>query len=152
MTSILLLISLLTVSPAVQDEQQGVTGIFLTIDCRRDIPRRQEMLTSKSICLTQSPIIFPKDFENVGVVKELGSTIFFDLKFTSKGYQTLLKLTENLPDSKLALVVEDQVFFVFKASELKVAPTFRFQTVPKFRNQMEEVHRQLVSAMEASAG
>jgi hypothetical protein len=129
----------------------GVTGIFLTVECRKDIPKRREMLSTKSICVTQSPIINPKEFETIGNVKELGSNVFFDLKFTPKGYETLMKLTANLPDSKLALIVEDQVFFVFKASELKVAPTFRFQTVLKFKNQMETVHKQLVSAMEASA-
>jgi len=143
---------LLLFAPSSLLADEGVTGIFLTIECRKDIPRRREMLTTKSICVTQSPIINPKDFETIGNVKELGSSVFFDLKFTSKGYETLMKLTANLPDSKLALIVEDEVFFVFEASELKVAPTFRFQTVQKFKNQMESVHKQLVNAMEASAG
>jgi hypothetical protein len=150
MVSVLLLISLLSYQPASQD--QPVTGIFLTIDCRKDIPKRHEMLSTKSICVTQSPIIYPKDFESIGTIKELGSNIYFDLTFTPRGYETLLKLTANLTDSRLALIVEDEVFFVFEASELKVAPTFRFQTIAKFKNQMETVHRQLKSAMAASAG
>lgn len=149
MVILLIFISLFDYQP-VQDP--AATGIFLTIECRKDIPKRHEMMSSKSICLTQSPIIYPKDFENIGPVKELGSKLFFDLTFTSKGYETLLKLTANLPDSKLALIVNEEVFFVFAASELNVAPTFRFQTIAKFKNQMETVHRQLKVAMEASAG
>jgi hypothetical protein len=151
MVSIFLTILFLWHQPDLPD-QGNATGIFLTIECRKDIPKRHEMLSTRSICVTQSPIIFPKDFETIGAVKEVGSNIFFDLTFTAKGYETLLKLTANLTDSKLALIVEDEVFFVFKASELKLAPTFRFQTGSKFKNQMETVHRQLKSAIEASAG
>jgi hypothetical protein len=129
-----------------------VTGIFMTIDCRKDIPRKHEMLTSKTVCLTQSPIIQPKDFGRIGPMQESGTNIYFDLTFTPKGHQTLIKLTSNLPDSQLALVVNDEVFFVFKSSELKVAPTFRFQSALKYRNQFEAIHRQLLEVKESTAG
>ena len=138
--------------PQPDHQDQAVTGIFLTIECRKDIPKRHEMLSSKSICITQSPIIYPKDFESVGSIMEFGSNIYFDLTFTARGYETLMKLTANLPESKLALVVGDEVFFVFETTELKVAPTFRFQTLSKFRNQMESIHKELKRAMAASAG
>jgi hypothetical protein len=133
------------------DADTGSTGIFLTIDCRKDIPRKHEMLSTKTVCLTQNPIIQPKDFAAIGTVREAGANMYFDLSFTAKGHQTLVKLTANLPDSQLALVVNDEVFFVFKASELKVAPTFRFQTTVKYRNQVESVHRQLTEIMESAS-
>lgn len=130
---------------------RGATGIFLTIECRKDIPRKHEMLSAKTVCITQNPIISPKDFAHVGPVREIASIIFFDLTFTPKGHQTLIKLTANLPESQLALVVNDEVFFVFRASELKVAPTFRFQTAIKFRGQVESVHKQLVEIKNSMA-
>ena len=129
----------------------GVTGIFLTIDCRRDIPRKHEMLTTKTVCLTQSPIIQPKDFSAIGPIREVGANMYFDLSFTPKGHQTLIKLTANLPDSQLALVVNDEVFFVFKSSELKVAPTFRFQAAVKYRSTMESVHKHLIKIKDSTA-
>lgn len=141
---------MLLVTP-LEQPGEGVTGIFLSIECRKHIPKKREMLSTKSICLTQTPIISPKEFESVGNVMDFGSDVFFDLRFSPRGYETLLKLTENLPDSRLALVVEDQVFFVFKAAELRLAPTFRFQTVMKHKGQMQSVHRQLLSAMQATA-
>ena len=123
------------------------TGIFLTIECRKDIPRKHEMLTTRPVCITQSPIIYPKDFSAVGPVRDAGANVYFELTFTPKGHQTLIKLTASLPRSELALVVNDDVFFVFKAAELKVASTFRFQTSAKYRAQVEAVQRQLVEIM-----
>lgn len=142
---------MLLVSPPEAEPDGGVTGIFLTVECRAGIPKRREMLSTKSVCLTQNPIINPRHFEHVGNVKDFGAHVFFDLKFSPRGYETLLKLTENLTDARLALVVEDQVFFVFKASELRLAPTFRFQTAAKNRRIMEDVHQQLVNAMASAA-
>jgi hypothetical protein len=129
---------------------EGVTGFFLTIKCQRNLQRHREILTSKSVCLPPSPIIYPKEFESISVVQEFGGKVFFDLKFTPKGYEMLLKVTENLPESKLALVVADQVFYVVKASELRVAPAFRFQAGAVNKETMEDVHRQLMSAMLAA--
>jgi hypothetical protein len=46
--------------------------------------------------------------------------------------------------------VNDDVFFVFKAADLKVAPTFRFQTAAKHRAQVEAVQRQLLAIIESA--
>jgi hypothetical protein len=144
----ILLTLLLLAGPA----EGKISGIFMTIDCRKDIPRKHEMLTSKTVCLTQNPIIQPKDFGTIGPMQESGANIYFDLTFTPKGHQTLIKLTSNLPDSQLALVVNDEVFFVFKSSELKVAPTFRFQSTAKYRSQFESIHRQLLEVKASTTG
>ena len=130
----------------------AITGIFMTIECRKDIPRKHGLITSTPVCVTQSPIIDPGDFDAIGPLKDNGKDVYFDLRFTPKGHQTLVKLVASLPDAGLALVVNDDVFFVFKASELKVSPTFRFQTPARYRNQVEAVHRRLVEAMELASG
>lgn len=126
------------------------TGIYMTIDCRKDMTRHREMLGTRMVCITQSPIMQPKDFAAIGPVREAPTQVYFDLKFTPKGHETLIKLTANLPESHLAVVVGDEVFYVFKASDLKVAPTLRFQTALANRTAMESVQRQLVDAKEAA--
>jgi hypothetical protein len=145
------LFSLLLLVSAAPDDGH-VTGIFLTIDCHKHIPRKPGMFSAKSVCLPHSPIIYPIDFASVTPVKEIGENIFFDLTFTSKGHHTLIEVTANLPDSHLALIVNDEVFFVFKASDLKAAPTFRFLVPLKYRNEVEGVQRQLVQIMASASG
>jgi hypothetical protein len=141
--------SILTFSPV---DESATTGIFLTIECRKDLPRKHGLITAKPVCLMQSPIIYPKDFGSISPLKETGTNVQFDLSFTPKGHQTLVKLVASMPDAGLALVVNDDVFFVFRASELRVSPTFRFQTPIKYRSQVESVHRQLVEILESASG
>jgi hypothetical protein len=131
---------------------EPTTGIFLTIECRKDLPRKHGLITSRPVCLTQNPIIDPGDFASITPMKDNGKDVYFDLSFTPKGHQTLVKLVGSLPDAGLALVVNDEVFFVFKASDLKVSPTFRFQTPVRYRNQVEVVHRRLVEVMALASG
>jgi len=143
---------ILLASPFETHADEPVTGIFLTVECRKDVPKRREMLTGKAICVTQSPIIYPKEFETIGKVTDIGLNVYFEVKFTKPGYETLLKLTKGMPDARMALVVNDEVFALFKSSDVLQGRTCRFQTFVKNKEIMEDVQRQLVSAMAAAAG
>lgn len=121
------LVALMAYSPA-GAQATGDTGIYLTIKCSKNIPRQAVMLTGRSVCLPSSPIILPADLESVGDVTTAGNVVYFELTFRPKARDRLAALTANLPGTNLALVVNGEVFFVFKAEDLKVLRTFRFQS------------------------
>lgn len=127
----LCIILLFITGAAVGQTPLSDTGIYLTIKCSKNIPRQSVLLTGRSVCLAPSPIILPADFESVGEVVNTNKMIYFELTFRPKATERLAKLTANLPGSNLALVVDDEVFFVFKSDDLKVLRTFRFQGDPE---------------------
>lgn len=127
--------------------ETGVTGIFLTVECTKDVPRQHVMMSSRTVCLAQSPIILPKEFKSIGNLVDADKRVYFDLTFTDRGYKALVDLTAKLPQSSLALVVDDEVFFVFKSSEQRIAGTFRFNSPAKRHKQLAEVHQKLEQAI-----
>jgi hypothetical protein len=132
---------------AVGQSQPDDTGIYLTIKCSKSIPRQNIVLTGRSVCLAPSPIIVPADFESVGDVVNNNNVVYFELTFRRKAKERLAMLTANLPGSKLALVVDSEVFFVFGADELKVMTTFRFQGDSEHLAAFNRVHDSLRASL-----
>lgn len=106
---------------------QNDSGIFLTIECGKKVPRETVTLTLKQVCLATNPIINTSDFESVTEVHQENQKVSFDLGLSRKAADRLRGLVRHLPSAEFALVVEKEVFVVFPANNLNVKSAFRFE-------------------------
>jgi hypothetical protein len=127
----------------VGQSQPESTGIYLTIKCSRKIPRQPVVLTGRPVCLAPNPLISAADFESIGEVVGNDVTVYFEVTFRPKARERLAMLTANLPTANLALVVDKEAFCVFKAEELKVLRTFRFQGYAKDTEAFHRIYAKL---------
>ena len=92
------------------------TGFFLVIQNRENcVHLVNAVIGPVTYCVPSSPVIPKTEFTFVGEMKlvkgyELSS---IDLRLTPEGFKTLETLTTNLPNTKLALVLEDHVVGIF---------------------------------------
>lgn len=92
------------------------TGFFLVIENRENcVHLVHAVIGPVTYCVPGSPVISKTEFTFVGEMKpvkgyELSS---IDLRLTPEGFKTLETLTVNLPNTKLALVLEDHVVGIF---------------------------------------
>lgn len=92
--------------------QEMETGFYIVMDSKKNCPNpvhgRNETLI---YCLTKEPILTVSDFESVSDVKydSLLELRYLLLRLTPGGYNTLKVLMEKLPDTRLALVIENTV-------------------------------------------
>ena len=92
------------------------TGFFLVIENPENCAHLVHAMTGPvSYCVPSNPVIPKAEFTFVGELKkvqgyELSS---IDLRLTPEGFKTLETLTANLPNTKLALVLENHVVGIF---------------------------------------
>ena len=53
--------------------------------------------------------------------------VYFDLKLTSQAYNRLLKIQTSFPNSELALVIEGNVFTIYKMTNTQAKSILRIQ-------------------------
>jgi len=115
----------------VGEGQPNDSGIFLTVLCSKYENYNNAytvLTTSKKVCLANKPIITLDDFESISSLNDSNTNqIYFDVKLSSDASEILDKLNKNFPNSELALVIENQVFIVFKLNGEQLNRTFRFK-------------------------
>lgn len=125
-------------------EQSSDTGIYLTIKCTRYNKVYTVLLTSKKVCLTNKPIILFEDFESISPLNGSNNEVYFDVKLSTKALGILEQLNENFPNAELALVVEKQVFIVFKVNDELVNQIFRFTAQQNETVEFISMHHRLM--------
>ena len=101
-------------------------GFFLMIENKANCTHRVNALMGvTTYCLPDAPVIAKTDFEFVGDVKynEKSNKEYINLRLSPVGFETLQTLAARLPNTKLALVIEDKVVGIFETLGNIVDPT-----------------------------
>ncbi|MBA4054902.1 MAG: hypothetical protein C0490_09335, partial [Marivirga sp.] len=101
--------------------QEKASGIFITMDYPRKTPCENElkMIIGKAkVCISKKPIILIKELKYVSDIQydPKNKVYYIDAGLTPSGMQTLNKTITSLPQSKFALVVENEVICLFKVT------------------------------------
>lgn len=128
---------------------QGVSGIYLTVQCAKKSERFTVAISSKQVCIAQNPIIPINEFTSVSDVMEVGDKLYFDLTLSNKAIQTMAQLQKNLPEAIFAFKIQDDVFSTFPATDLAVNRTFRFQGNTKHRSMFADAQKKLKTLIES---
>ena len=128
---------------------QRDSGIFLTTQCAKRSEKQTVMLSNKQVCLAANPIILPADFNSLTDVQVIGDKIWFDLTLSANAIQKLMQLSSSLPNSTFALVVDQDVFYTFPASDIQVGRTFRFQATGKDKSTFADMQRRLKALIDS---
>jgi hypothetical protein len=102
--------------PSRANSQPSVSGFYVILTIRKNCPHNLSTRDgTKTYCLTKEPVIAESDFESVGDVQfdSLLKEKFILLKLTDNGYNSFKFMANRLPDSRLVLVIDDQVAGVF---------------------------------------
>jgi hypothetical protein len=103
--------------PALRACSQGpVSGFYFIMKSKKNCPNTLSTHDgTKKYCLPKEPVITESDFESVSEVKydSLLHQQYILLILTPNGLKSLKFLIERLPESELALVIDDQVAGVF---------------------------------------
>jgi hypothetical protein len=124
----LLVLAVLFLSQAVGRAplQEPVSGFFFVIENKKNCPNRLGTHDgTKKFCLPKEPVITESDFESVSEVKydSVRRQQYVLLNLTPNGLKSLKFLIQRLPESELALVIEDQVAGVFDYVDKNVGRT-----------------------------
>jgi len=106
--------------------QGSITGFYIMIKNKKNCPNSLYSHDgTKTYCLPKGPVITEADFESVSEVQydSLLQLKFIKLKLTSNGFKSLKFLTQRLSDSKLALVIDNQVAGVFDNVDKNISRT-----------------------------
>lgn len=133
---------------AIAASSQNQEGIYLTIQCAKKAPKQSVAISDKQVCLAPNPIINISEFELVSDLQVAGDKIWFDVTVSHKALQTLLRISQNLPESTFAFVIDKQVFSTFTANELAIGKTFRFQGTGKERGLFSGTQKKIKEAIE----
>ena len=107
--------------------QDSPTGFFVTLESQRRCEnKRWNLDNSKSFCLPREPLIADSEFESVGdVVLDTAQNVrYFIIRLSVDGYMALKLMSDKLPDSELALVVQGNVVGVFSTKMKVVSRNF----------------------------
>lgn len=128
---------------------QNEQGIYLTVQCAKKSPKQKVLISDKFVCLAAHPMILLSDFEVVSEVQQAGDKLWFDVTISDKAIQTLVRISQNLPNSTFAFVADkDNVFSTFEAKDLVVGKTFRFEGTGKHKSMFEDTQKKLKDAMQ----
>jgi hypothetical protein len=109
------------------------------------------MLSNKHVCLAANPIILPTEFNSLTDVQVIGDRIWFDLTLSANAIQKLMQLSSSLPTSTFALVVDQDVFYIFPASDIQIGRTFRFQATGTDKSTFTDMQRRLKNLIDSRA-
>lgn len=144
-----LLVAAFSFACLVSQAQTKDTGIYVPIKCSKHVTTYLTLLSLKPVCLANNPIVAAKEFESVSNVIEHFDEVYFDLTFSPKGYETLVKLQNSFPYAELALMVEGEVLMTFSMSDKRLNRTFRFQGQWRDRELFYRVHAQIMGQLAA---
>jgi hypothetical protein len=118
-------LALLFLNPGKAEAQQFPSGFYVIINSRKNCPNwLSSHVGPKTFCLPKEPVITEADFESVSEVRyDSFLQKYILLKLTASGFKSLKFLTQRLPDSKLALVIDDQVAGVFDNVDKNISQT-----------------------------
>lgn len=99
--------------------QEKASGIFITVDYPRKTLCENELkmvIGKTKICISKKPIIQITELKYISDIQyDPGNKVYYiDAGLTTSGMQTLKKTTTSLPQSRFALVVENEVICLFK--------------------------------------
>jgi hypothetical protein len=106
--------------------QDNASGIFITMDYPRKTHCENELkmvIGKTKICISKKPIIEINELKYVGDIQydPINKVYYIDAGLTSAGIQTLNKTISSLPNSRFALVVDNEIVCIFKVpAETKV--------------------------------
>ena len=103
-----------------------VSGFYIVIKNKKNCPNRLGTHDgAKKYCLAKEPVIAESDFESVSEVRydSLHRQQYILLSLTPNGLKSLKFLIQRLPESELALVIEDQVAGIFDYMDKNVGRT-----------------------------
>jgi len=105
--------------------QQSPSGFYVIINSKKNCPNKvSSHIGSKMYCVPKEPVITEADFESVSNVKyDSFLQKYILLKLTVSGFKSLKFITQRLPDSKLALVIDNEVAGVFDNVDKNVSRT-----------------------------
>ena len=105
--------------------QQSPSGFYVIINSKKNCPNKvSSHVGSKMYCVPKEPVITEADFESVSNVKyDSFLQKYILLKLTVSGFKSLKFITQRLPESKLALVIDNQVAGVFDNVDKNVSRT-----------------------------
>ena len=108
--------------------QKASSGFYIVIEtkigCTNLVPGLSRATT---YCLPKEPIITSAEFETISDLKfdVPKQTKFFNLRLSAEGFKILKALAGRLPDSRMALVLDNTVAGIFESKGMIVN-----QTVP----------------------
>jgi preprotein translocase subunit SecD len=105
---------------------QQATGFYFAIDDKKNCPYIVYAFDEKKkYCMTKEPIIKASEFESVSEVQydRARQSKFVNLQLTKKGFALIKKLTAQLPNQELLLVVDDRMVGTFSGTGQLVSRT-----------------------------
>lgn len=126
-------------------DQLNVSGFYLTLKCTSDVPKQRVLgKTKKTVCLARQPVVTYEELESVSDLQELEEVgyVYFDLKLSEKGYQTLKQLSNSFRTADLALVIGPTVVFVINMEKTEITRTFQIGGYNK-EKEISLVHEKL---------
>lgn len=101
--------------------QETASGIFITVDYPRKTRCENELkmvIGKAKVCISKKPIIQITELKYISDIQydPKFQVYYIDAGLTGSGMQTLRKTTTSLPQSRFALVVENQVICLFKVT------------------------------------
>lgn len=106
--------------------QKASSGFYIVIEtkigCTNLVPGLSRATT---YCLPKEPVITSAEFETISDLKFDVQVKFFNLKLSAEGFNILKTLAGRLPDSRMALVIDNKVAGIFESKGMIVN-----QTVP----------------------
>ena len=107
--------------------QKASSGFYIVIETKIGCTNLVPGLNRATYCLPKEPVITSAEFETISDLKfDVPKQVkFFNLKLSTEGFKILKTLAGRLPDSRMALVIDNTVAGIFESKGMIVN-----QTVP----------------------
>jgi preprotein translocase subunit SecD len=105
---------------------QQANGFYFVVEGKKNCPYVVFSFDEKrKYCLTKEPILNAAEFESVSEVQNdrARQLKFVNLQLTKKGFALIKKLTSQLPNKELLLVVNDHVVGTFNGANQVISRT-----------------------------
>lgn len=112
----IIIFSFVVFGPCLTYAQAVSTGFFVLIEDKTGCTNLIASLSSgEKYCLPNDPVITSVEFESVSDIKydKASRMKYINLKLSHEGFKILKTLIGRLPDSKLALVIDNKVVGIF---------------------------------------
>lgn len=141
----LFILIVITFITALASAQKRPTGFYLTVDCAKKSQSETALVTGKTSCITNKPILKIEDFESISGLMEISPLhmVFFDLVISAKGFKMLQQLESVMSKNNFALVVDDRLIFVIDKANTDLHSR-AFRVIGTLRNNaISNVHKKL---------